>query len=92
MIQDTSSSPEIYLSKRWGNRCGGWGIVDIDDEKTGVTKDPHEINYQDLREATVLWAVTVPGESPWCANEIDGPLASVSLYPSKGGRNISFSI
>jgi hypothetical protein len=30
-----------------------------------------DLNYADLRENTVVWAVNVPGESEWVASEID---------------------
>ncbi|KAJ7684781.1 hypothetical protein DFH06DRAFT_1027944, partial [Mycena polygramma] len=66
MIQDTSPSPEMYLAKRSGGRCGGWGLADDASEP---------LNYADLRENAVLWAVNVPDESEWVASEIDGPNA-----------------
>ncbi|KAG6910910.1 hypothetical protein DXG01_006593 [Tephrocybe rancida] len=64
MVQDTSASPEMYLARRTGGRWGGWGQAD-DDNATAT------IDYADLRECTVLWAVSVPGESAWCASIID---------------------
>lgn len=30
------------------------------------------IDYHALRECTTLWAVSVPGESEWCTQVIDG--------------------
>ncbi|KAJ7070358.1 putative alanine racemase-domain-containing protein [Mycena belliarum] len=63
MIQDTSPSPEMYLAKRSGGRCGGWGLTD--DQSTD------DLEYSDLRENTVVWAVSVPSESPWVAAELD---------------------
>ncbi|KAJ7849081.1 mini-chromosome maintenance replisome factor-domain-containing protein [Mycena olivaceomarginata] len=65
MIQDTSPSPEMYLAKRSNGQCGGWGLAD--------DASPDDINYADLRENTVVWAVNVPGESEWVASELDGP-------------------
>jgi hypothetical protein len=34
------------------------------------------INYADLRECTVVWAVTIPGESTWCKSQVDGPMSN----------------
>ncbi|KAF8185027.1 mini-chromosome maintenance replisome factor-domain-containing protein [Mycena galopus ATCC 62051] len=65
MVQDTSPSPEMYLAKLSGGRCGGWGLTD--------DASSEDINYADLRENTVIWAVNVPGESEWVASEVDGP-------------------
>jgi hypothetical protein len=66
MVQDTSCSQELYLASRTGGRCGGWGLVD-DAQHVG-----DDMDYSQLRECTVIWAVSVPGESTWCAEEIDG--------------------
>lgn len=67
MVQDTSPSPEMYLSKLKGDKCGGWGI--IEDETTIENVD---YDYADLQECTVVWAVGIPGEGVWCGEEIDG--------------------
>ncbi|KAH0584139.1 hypothetical protein H2248_009701 [Termitomyces sp. 'cryptogamus'] len=75
MVQDTSPSPEMYLARRPGARCGGWGQSDP------ASSGP--IDYADLRERTVLWAVSVPGESPWCALAGDTPFAHTSSQPHK---------
>ncbi|KAG6864148.1 hypothetical protein C0991_012126 [Blastosporella zonata] len=64
MVQDTSASPEMYIARRRGGKWGGWGQVD--DHNASAP-----IDYADLRECTVLWAVSVPGESPWCADAIN---------------------
>ncbi|KAJ7470418.1 putative alanine racemase-domain-containing protein [Mycena latifolia] len=75
MVQDTSPSTEMYLAKRSGGRCGGWGLADdepIDD-----------LDYSDLRENVVIWAVSIPAESPWVAAELDaGPNASSLTRPT----------
>lgn len=56
MVQDTSPGKELYLGQYADGSCGGWGI-------------PHEqdsgIDYAKLRDSTVVWATSVPGESPW---------------------------
>ncbi|KAJ7093101.1 putative alanine racemase-domain-containing protein [Mycena epipterygia] len=74
MIQDTSPSPEMYLAKRSGGRCGGWGLTDD-------ASSADDFNYADLRENAVVWAVSVPGESPWVAAEMnadtDAPRSTV---------------
>lgn len=59
MVQDTSLSPEMYLSSLRGGRAGGWG----------VTEDSETLNYSDLRECTVLWAVSIPSDSTWVLSE-----------------------
>ncbi|KAF9452815.1 hypothetical protein P691DRAFT_803108 [Macrolepiota fuliginosa MF-IS2] len=73
LVQDTSPSPEIYLARRPNGHCGGWGIADTRDISDNV-------NYSDLREITVIWAVSIPGESPWCSAE---GLAHLSHNPPR---------
>lgn len=65
MVQDTSPSPEMYLFKLNNNKCGGWGI-------TGDATVNADYSYGDLRECTIVWAVSVPGENNWCLDEIGG--------------------
>ncbi|KAG6816940.1 hypothetical protein H0H87_001455 [Tephrocybe sp. NHM501043] len=67
MVQDTSAAPELYLAHRKGGGWGGWGQADND------ATTP--INYADLRECIVFWAVSVPGESAWCSAAINNPNA-----------------
>ena len=64
MVQDTSPSPEMYLSKLEGNKCGGWGIADE------ATREDVDYSYADLQECTVVWAVSVPGENQWSLEEL----------------------
>ena len=71
MVQDTSPSPEMYIAKRPNGGCGGWGLTDSTNEGDGV-----DIDYANLRECYVVWAVNIPGESAWCADELDGPIAT----------------
>jgi len=61
MVQDTSPSPEMYLSKLRDGKCGGWGLSDSSQSEGGDT----DFNYNDLRDCVVLWAVSVPGETEW---------------------------
>lgn len=68
MVQDTSASPEMYLSKLKAGGPGGWGI-----EIAPADQDAGSIDYDVIRECTTMWAVTIPGESSWCAEELDGP-------------------
>ncbi|KAI0061668.1 hypothetical protein BV25DRAFT_1992016 [Artomyces pyxidatus] len=68
MVQDTSPAPEMYLSKLKSGKCGGWGLFDT---LKGDGKE-EELDYADLRDCTVAWAVSVPGESEWYAKSLDG--------------------
>jgi|ERR1700722_2261823 len=86
MVQDTSLSPEIYLSRKADGTCGGWGLGDCDE-----TND-----YTLLKECTVVWAVSIPGESPWCSHEANGtnhtlPFLNVSEYHAPSIEFRSFS-
>jgi len=60
MIQDTSISPELYFARSKDGLPLGWGIHDP--ERT----DQSDYDYNDLKECTVVWAVSIPGLSPWC--------------------------
>ncbi|KAI0004499.1 putative alanine racemase-domain-containing protein [Russula compacta] len=61
LVQDTSPSPEMYLSKLRDGKCGGWGLSD----SSQSDGDDTDFNYNDLRDCIVLWAVSVPGETAW---------------------------
>ncbi len=65
MVQDTSPSAEMYLCKTNTGGLGGWGIQEESDVE-------NTLDYADLRECTVFWAVSVPGESRWCSDELNG--------------------
>ncbi|OSD02777.1 hypothetical protein PYCCODRAFT_1477424 [Trametes coccinea BRFM310] len=69
MVQDTSLSTEMYLSKYADGSCGGWGIYETEGGNSSSARD---VNYADLEECSVLWATSVPAESTWCADELDG--------------------
>jgi hypothetical protein len=71
MVQDIFPSPEMYLAKRTGGRCGGWGLGEPAQEG-----DIGNINYSDLSSCTILWAVNIPGETTWCSDEINDENAS----------------
>lgn len=64
MVQDTSLSQEMYLAKLMDGGCGGWGIGDADNASTS------ELDYAHLRQCHVIWAVSIPGESPWCLDAL----------------------
>lgn len=66
MVQDTSSSPEMYLASLGRNKCGGWGIS----QNMPANEWPSNFDYCDLKEATALWAVTVPGQTTWRTEEL----------------------
>ncbi|KAF9646854.1 hypothetical protein BDM02DRAFT_3099124 [Thelephora ganbajun] len=70
MIQDIPS-PEMYLSRLPEGRCGGWNIYQGLDAPT-----PTDINFHDLRKCSVFWAITVPGESQWYAERLEGTLSN----------------
>lgn len=75
MVQDTSPSPEMYLSKFADGKCGGWGIG-LAEEDVNVNPDAEsDYEYADLRECTVLWAVSVPGESEWIMSPAGASIA-----------------
>lgn len=77
MVQDTSPSSEMYLRTTKGGSLGGWGIH--------VTEDgSSDIDFGELRECSILWAISIPGESLWCQAELDG--STNGLYrPFLGG-------
>ncbi|KAG1882914.1 putative alanine racemase-domain-containing protein [Suillus subluteus] len=66
MVQDTSSSPEMYLASLNENKCGGWGIS----QDMPASEWPSSFDYCDLKETTALWAVTVPGQTDWKTEEL----------------------
>lgn len=68
MIQDIPS-PEMYLSRLPEGRCGGWNLYQ---DLAAFT--PTDVSFQDLRECSVFWAITVPGESQWHAERLEGAL------------------
>ncbi|PCH38721.1 hypothetical protein WOLCODRAFT_115930, partial [Wolfiporia cocos MD-104 SS10] len=83
MVQDTSPSSEMYLCKSEDGNCGGWGINTEEDSEGAI-------DYANLKECAVFWAVSVPAESRWCGEELDGPydyqerpVASSSRLPYK---------
>jgi hypothetical protein len=65
MVQDTSESPEVYLASMPGSgTCGGWGLSDDASQREDVLENS-PLDYSNLRERSVVWAVSVPGESQW---------------------------
>ncbi|KAF9479744.1 hypothetical protein BDN70DRAFT_878513 [Pholiota conissans] len=62
MVQDTSLSPELYLATHKKGGCGGWGI-------TNDLTFEEDVQYDNLRECTAIWAVSIPGLSTWCYEE-----------------------
>ncbi|KAI6043125.1 putative alanine racemase-domain-containing protein [Pisolithus marmoratus] len=72
MVQDTSSSPELYVAKLSNHRCGGWGLSTSDSNEASDS-----VGYQDLQELTTMWAVSVPAESPWHSEEVSPPVSSI---------------
>ncbi|KAK7693128.1 hypothetical protein QCA50_002694 [Cerrena zonata] len=70
MVQDTSPSSEMYLAKYRDGTLGGWGI-ELESHRDEASDE--DIEYDNLRECTVLWGVNVPGESAWSTIELDSP-------------------
>ncbi|KAH9049897.1 mini-chromosome maintenance replisome factor-domain-containing protein [Lactarius hengduanensis] len=68
LVQDTSLSPEIYLSRLRDGKCGGWGMT----EAPQGDGDNSDFDYNHLRDCSVLWAVSVPGETEWYQSASDG--------------------
>lgn len=66
MVQDTSPSSEMYLWRYKSGNMGGWGVYDDNGHSS------QDVDYADLRECNVFWAVSIPGESLWCTTELDG--------------------
>ena len=77
MVQDTSPSPEMYLSKLRDGKCGGWGLSDPSQSEG----DDTDLNYNDLRDCVVLWAVSVPGETEWYRPASNGDLLGQGELP-----------
>ncbi|KAF8652693.1 hypothetical protein AX16_004197 [Volvariella volvacea WC 439] len=73
MVQDTSVAPQLYLARQQNGSCGGWGFDD-----TSV-----QPSINDLRQCAVIWAVSIPGQSPWLYPLGDAVPASRTPYPHK---------
>ncbi|KAH9857792.1 putative alanine racemase-domain-containing protein [Lenzites betulinus] len=78
MVQDTSLSAEMYLAKFPDGSCGGWGMY----EANGGSGSSQDVDYTNLNECNALWATSVPGESRWLAEELDGATLSATRYVS----------
>lgn len=68
MVQDTSPSSEMYLRQAKNGSLSGWGVHDGSEED-----DSQDVDYSELRECSILWATSIPGESEWCLEELSGP-------------------
>lgn len=64
MVQDTSCSPEMYLSSLSESACGGWGLDSLVELPAGNFDLRSNSNV--LKERDVVWAVSVPGQGHWC--------------------------
>lgn len=62
MVQDTSYSPEVYLADLHG-RTGGWGVAESLEETESASEEL--VDYDNLDERAVLWAVSIPGQADW---------------------------
>ncbi|KAI5121017.1 hypothetical protein M0805_005963 [Coniferiporia weirii] len=62
MVQDTSCSPEMYLSSLGDLQYGGWGLEDsYENLSLG------QLDHTKLKERSILWAINIPGECDWCS-------------------------
>ncbi|EKM55766.1 uncharacterized protein PHACADRAFT_95582 [Phanerochaete carnosa HHB-10118-sp] len=68
MVQDTSPSPGMYLRRKASGSLGGWGL-----HEDTPGDDDQNVDVSELRECTTVWAVSIPGESDWCFEELSGP-------------------
>ncbi len=50
--------------------------------EAGSSSNASQVDYASLQECNVLWATSLPAESDWCADELDG------LEP--GTRHVDF--
>lgn len=93
MVQDPSTSAEMYLSRGKGGKLCGWGIE-------GDDADHDNVEFEHLRECTVVWAISVPGESSWVSVELDASSGMCILVSARsqlkrdlcrhrGQRNVS---
>ncbi|KAJ3999286.1 hypothetical protein F5050DRAFT_1797912 [Lentinula boryana] len=76
IVQDTSASPELYLSQLKDGKYGGWGAHDAIDQP---------VDYSNLRECNRYWVVSVPGESEWVGQAFLEHKASMT--PPRSHRN-----
>ncbi|KIM33578.1 hypothetical protein M408DRAFT_326263 [Serendipita vermifera MAFF 305830] len=72
MIQDTSASPEVYLTSLEDKTCGGWGIYENSSSSPEAEHEHGTIDYSKLGERESVWAVTVPGETMWSQERFNG--------------------
>ncbi|TCD63889.1 hypothetical protein EIP91_004798 [Steccherinum ochraceum] len=70
MVQDPSTSAEMYLARSKSGKLCGWGLEAIE------YADHEDVDFENLRECTVLWAIGVPGESEWAGEELDSAEAT----------------
>ena len=76
MVQDTSASPEMYLSSLYDGTCGGWGMY----ENSASSGDPEEVfDYRKLKERDIVWAITVPGTTKWL-QKVSRPTKHIPTY------------
>ncbi|KIP01863.1 hypothetical protein PHLGIDRAFT_79981, partial [Phlebiopsis gigantea 11061_1 CR5-6] len=66
MVQDTTPSPEMYLPHTAAGSLCGWGL------HADAAAADDDVDYSQIRECSVLWAVSVPGETEWCRAELGG--------------------
>lgn len=81
MVQDTSCSPEMYISSLTDTKCGGWGLES--EAELPMALDLHS-DFSVLKERDVLWAVSIPGEGHWCSRSYSTSKARAPTSPNNG--------
>lgn len=76
MVQDTSASPEMYLSSLDDGSCGGWGMHE---ESTAPGDLEETFDYRKLKERGIVWVITVPGTTKWL-QKASCPLETILPY------------
>lgn len=64
MIQDTSTSPEMFAASLPSGQLAGWGIAE---EYEGDEDSLGDGDYSTYEERSSLWGISVPGEADWVA-------------------------
>lgn len=87
MVQDTSCSPEMYISSLTDIKCGGWGLESEAELPTALDLRP---DLSVLKERDVLWAVNIPGEGHWCSPPYSTSTARAPASPNDGQFNSNY--
>ncbi|KAG8925683.1 hypothetical protein FRC02_009477 [Tulasnella sp. 418] len=82
MVQDTLPQ-EVYIgtitSENGIEQPGGWGLADAIEFR----EDETQFDYTKLKERTPLWVVSVPGESEWVNQTLEGSQDVPEIVPAR---------